>query len=59
MAPDTSAAIYLPDSNTFITPINPGNSVVGTLVFDVPVGSTLSSIELHDSAFSDGVSVQL
>lgn len=58
MAPDSSAAIYLPDSNSFITPINPGNSVVGTLVFDVPVGSTLASIELHDSMFSGGVTVQ-
>ena len=38
LAPSTTAAIYLPDSNSLYTPINPGNSVVGTLVFDVPVG---------------------
>jgi hypothetical protein len=59
LAPSTTAAIYLPDSNSLYMPINPGNSVVGTLVFDVPVGSTLTSLELHDSAFSGGVTVQL
>jgi len=59
MEPSTTAAIYLPDSNSLITPINPGNSVVGTIVFDLPVGSTLASVELHDSAYSSGVIVQL
>ena len=58
-APDDSAAIYLPDSNSFITPVNPGNTVTGTLVFDVPKEASLTSIELHDSAFSDGVTVGL
>lgn len=55
----TSAAIYLPSSNSLYTPINPGNKVDGKVVFDVPAGTTLTSIELHDSMFSDGVTVQL
>ena len=55
----TSAMIYLPDSNSLYTPINPGNKVDGKVVFDVPAGTTLTSIELHDSMFSDGVKVQL
>jgi Domain of unknown function (DUF4352) len=55
----STAAIYLTDSNSLYTPINPGNSVVGKIVFDVPVGTALTSIELHDSMFSDGVKVQL
>ena len=58
-APDSTAAIYLPDSNSLLTPINPGNSVTGVVVFDVPMGSTLTSIELHDSAFSGGVTIGL
>ncbi len=33
---DTSAAIYLGDANSFLTDINPGNSVEGTVVFDAP-----------------------
>lgn len=57
--PSTEAAIYLPDSNSLLTPINPGNSVTGTIVFDLPVGAHLSSLELHDSAFSGGVTVTL
>jgi hypothetical protein len=55
----TSAAIYLPSSNSLYTPINPGNKVDGKVVFDVPAGTALTSIELHDSMFSDGVKVTL
>jgi len=55
----STAAVYLADSNSLYTPINPGNSVVGKVVFDVPVGTELTSIELHDSMFSDGVKVAL
>jgi hypothetical protein len=39
--------------------INPGNSIQGTLVFDVPENMQPVSIELHDSPFSDGVLVTL
>lgn len=55
----SSAAIYLPDSNSFFTPINPGNSVDSKVVFDVPADAQLTSIELHDSMFSEGVTVKL
>lgn len=44
---------------TFLQEINPGNSVAATLVFDVPKGTKLTAIELHDSAFSGGVTVAL
>jgi Telomeric repeat-binding factor 2. len=49
----------LDDSNAFLNNINPGNSVAGILVYDVPKGLTLSKIELHDSMFSGGVTVTL
>ena len=39
--------------------INPGNQVSGTLVYDVPAGTKLTSIELHDGVFSNGVKVPL
>jgi len=55
----TTAAIYLPSSNSLYTAVNPGNKVDGKIVFDVPVGTALTSIELHDSMFSDGVTVKL
>jgi hypothetical protein len=57
---DTSAAIYLEgDARSFLENINPGNTVNGTLVFDIPVGQSLKKLELHDSLLSGGVIVNL
>lgn len=39
--------------------INPGNTVKGKVYFDLPKGAKLTSLELHDSAFSGGVTVRL
>lgn len=57
---DTAAAMMnLPDSESFLTTINPGNSVDGVLVYDVPEGVAPASIELHGSMLSSGVLVSL
>lgn len=56
---NTMAALYLDDNDTFANEINPGNTVQGTIVFDIPVDAVPASIELHDSAFSGGVTVSL
>lgn len=56
---DDEAAIYLEDSQSLYEEINPGNSVQGVVVFDIPKDATPASIELHDSAFSGGVAVEL
>ena len=57
---DGGAAIYANSGNeTFLNQINPGNSVNGTLVFDIPVGQKLAQLEFHDSPFSGGVTVTL
>lgn len=56
---DSGAAIYLDQSNSFLNQINPGNTVEGIVVFDVPADATLTTAELHDSAFSGGVTVTL
>ena len=56
---DTEAAIYLEDSDSLFAEINPGNTLNSKIVFDVPAGTTPASIELHDSAFSGGVTVAL
>jgi hypothetical protein len=53
---DDEAWIYL--GNT-VTDINPGDSIDTAVVYDVPVGTDLESIELHDGPFSDGVVVGL
>lgn len=54
-----SAAIYLDDSQTFLNDINPGNSVEGIVVFDIPADAQPAAIELHDSMFSGGTTVSL
>lgn len=62
---DTTAAIYAnqdaygDSTKSFLNDINPGNSVEGIVVFDIPAGKKLTKVELHDSAFSGGVEVTL
>lgn len=57
---DGEATIAMGDeSKAFLEDINPGNGVHGILVFDVPKGIELKSLELHDSPFSGGVTVPL
>ncbi len=43
----------------FLNEINPGNTVKGMLVFDMPKDAKPTSIELHDSPFSGGVTLRL
>ncbi len=56
---DTEASIYLKSNDLWMSEINPGNTASGTLIFDMPAGSAPASLELHDSAFSGGVTVSL
>lgn len=57
---DGAAEIYANDNaETFLNDINPGNKVTGKIVFDVPKGTVLTEIELHDSFWSGGVKVTL
>jgi hypothetical protein len=41
----------------WITNINPGNTVEGFVVWDIPKDGKITKVVLHDSAFSGGVSV--
>ncbi|SNS08493.1 protein of unknown function [Streptosporangium subroseum] len=54
-----AAALGLKNSNAFLNNINPGNTVKGILLFDVPKDFKIKAVELHDSIFSDGVTVAL
>lgn len=56
---DSEAAIYLEESDSLFEEINPGNTLNSKIVFDVPAGTVPTAIELHDSAFSGGVTVAL
>ncbi len=46
-------------NSVFFNDINPGNTVRGELAFDMPAGLKAVKAELHDSAFSGGVTVSL
>jgi hypothetical protein len=57
---DTEAAFYLENAgSTLFEQLNPGTSVDGVLIFDVPDGTQLTKLELHDSMLSGGVTVNL
>ena len=57
---DIEAAFYLENGgDALFNQLNPGASVQGVLVFDVPTGTQLTSLELHDSMLSGGVTVNL
>lgn len=57
---DSMASAYTaPQGGAWVNEINPGNSVDGIIVFDLPVDQTPSVAELHDSAYSGGVKVTL
>ncbi|XVX20161.1 DUF4352 domain-containing protein [Actinomycetota bacterium] len=58
-SPNSAAAIMLDNNDIWLQEINPGNTLKGVLVYDMPTGSTPASIELHDSMFSGGVDVSL
>jgi hypothetical protein len=47
------------DTMTLLRKIGPGSRVTGKIVFDVPKGTTLTTMELHDSYLSGGVQVAL
>lgn len=58
LSPNVGAAIYVDPSNV-LTQINPGNSVTGIMVYDIPVDAVPTSLEVHDSAFSAGTTISL
>ena len=59
-ANDSAAEIYANgDSPAFVNKIKPGGVVNGRLAFDVAQSTTLTSIELRDASYSQGVTVSL
>jgi hypothetical protein len=56
---DDSLAAAIEYDEVWYNTINPGNTVEGILVYDVPDGTDLVELELHDAALSDGVTVSI
>ena len=47
------------DDSIFLDDINPGNKISGFVAWDIPRGGRPDRLELHDSAFSGGASVDV
>ena len=57
-ATDTQAEVFANGgARTFLDQLNPGGQVKGTLVFDVPDGSTLTAVVLHESLSTAGARI--
>lgn len=50
---DSVASLYIPDNDVLFTSINPGNTVVGTIVFDLPADATPVTLELKGGGLFD------
>lgn len=57
--PDSSAPMYLEDRAILFDEINPGNTLKGAVVFDLPVGTSLETLEFEGGLFDKAVSVAL
>jgi predicted Ser/Thr protein kinase len=55
---DYMARFYL-SGDTIWNTVEPGGSIHGRMVFDIPSTATLSRLDLHESPTSDGVSIPL
>lgn len=56
----SSAILSTKEALKFVQRITPGDTVVGVLMlFDVPPGTRVTMIELHDTPLSQGVNVKL
>ena len=59
-APDVDAERYANiDNNALWSPINPGNTATGVLVFDIPKDARVVSLELHESRSTRGAKVKV
>ncbi len=57
---DGSASIYLgADASTWISQINPGNTLEGPVVFDIPADAVPTKLIVNDSAFGEGKTINL
>jgi hypothetical protein len=60
---DTSGRQYAADSmatsDSMVMDLNPGFTLPVKVAFDVPPGTAISALEVHDSAFSGGAKINL
>lgn len=60
LSSDSEASLYVNEENdAWISEIDPGDSLKAIVVFDVAKGTKLAAVEVHDSAYSGGSSINL
>src|SRR5664280_2532615 len=59
LSADSAALIYIPGSDSALSTVNPGVTIQATVPFRLATGDTIKSLQLHDSAFSGGVTVKV
>jgi hypothetical protein len=57
LSADTGAMLFM-TTNKVVATLNPGVAIAVRIPFELPESARISSFELHDSAFSGGVSVE-
>lgn len=57
---DPTATLYAnPNQSAWVAAINPGNSITGPVLFDVPAGTKAVSIQVSDNMFGKGETINL
>jgi hypothetical protein len=57
---DPTASLYAsPDQQAWVAAINPGNTLTGPILFDVPAGTQPVSVLVSDNAFTKGEPIRL
>ncbi len=59
LSADSLGLIYIPGSDSALSTVNPGVTIQATVPFRLATGDTIKSLQLHDSAFSGGVTVKV
>ena len=59
LSADDVASIYIPGTDSSLSTVNPGVTIQATVPFRLASGDTIKSLQLHDSAFSGGVTVKV
>ncbi|MEV0984482.1 DUF4352 domain-containing protein [Brevibacterium sp. NPDC049920] len=58
-AADEGSAMYLEDSNSFLEEINPGNTVDGIVLFDVPEGVEPDTLVFRGGLFDEPIEIAI
>jgi hypothetical protein len=59
LSSDTGALLYVDNSSSALSTVNPGVSIQAVVPFQLATGDTIKSLQLHDSPFSNGVTVKV